>query len=181
MEKVLNSGLSVENPDDQRSLGAHGDAIKKILQQAKELVFIISFVWPRIQQLTVLSCDVEELRSVEWEDLEELLLKVQDLELSLVTVSLDPSPLLYLPGLQERTDSLRFIVVAHTLGSDETPSSFIPDPSKHDDDDEDEDSDAELETATRSLIFWQDGFSVEDSDLLKYEENQELLQAIQSG
>lgn len=69
---------------------------------------------------------------------------------------------------------------AHTLGSDETPSSFIPDPSRHDDDDDEEDEE-ELEIATRSLIFWQDGFSVEDSDLLKYEENQELLQAIQSG
>jgi UBX domain-containing protein 1 len=69
--------------------------------------------------------------------------------------------------------------LAHTLGSDETPSSFIPDPSKQDDDESE--SEPELEVATRSLIFWQDGFSVEDSDLLKYEENQELLQAIQSG
>ncbi|GAA5980989.1 hypothetical protein JCM5350_004793 [Sporobolomyces pararoseus] len=126
------SGLSVENPDDQRSLGAHGDAIKKILQQAKEGA---------------------EKRGMGG-----------------------------FGGAAPQSSGPRaFTGNAHTLGSDETPSSFIPDPSKHDDDNEDEDSDAELETATRSLIFWQDGFSVEDSDLLKYEENQELLQAIQSG
>ncbi|GAA5952728.1 hypothetical protein JCM3765_002257 [Sporobolomyces pararoseus] len=125
------SGLSVENPDDQRSLGAHGDAIKKILQQAKE---------------------GSEKRGMGG-----------------------------FGGAAPQTSGPRvFTGNAHTLGSDETPSSFIPDPSKQDDD-EDEDSEPELEIATRSLIFWQDGFSVEDSDLLKYEENQELLQAIQSG
>ncbi|GAA5912600.1 NSFL1 cofactor p47 [Sporobolomyces salmoneus] len=125
------SGLSVENPDDQRKkLGAHGEAIKRILQQAKE---------------------GSERRG---------------------------------PGgfggggAAERSSSRVFTGNAHTLGSDETPSSFIPDPSKQD---EEEESEEELEIATRSLIFWQDGFSVEDSDLLKYEENQELLQAIQSG
>ncbi|GAA5886460.1 hypothetical protein JCM16303_001417 [Sporobolomyces ruberrimus] len=123
------SGLSVENPDDQRKkMGAHGDTIKKIFEQAKE-----------------------------------------------GSASRFPGG----GAAPEASGSSRiFTGNAHTLGSDETPSSFIPDPTPKNEDSED---DEELEVATRSLIFWQDGFSVEDSDLLKYEENQELLQAIQSG
>ncbi|GAA6009592.1 hypothetical protein JCM11491_001027 [Sporobolomyces phaffii] len=126
------SGLSVENPDDQRGLGSHGDAIKRILQQAKEGS-------ARREQSGFGGAAAEGSGS-----------------------------------------SRVFTGNAHTLGSDETPSAFIPDPKKQDED-EDEESDEELELATRSLIFWQDGFSVEDGDLLKYEENQELLQAIQAG
>ncbi|GAA5829423.1 hypothetical protein JCM5353_008690 [Sporobolomyces roseus] len=83
-------------------------------------------------------------------------------------------------GASGSGSSSAFTGNAHTLGSDETPSSFIPDPSKQEDD-ELEEEDEELETVTRNLTFWQDGFSVEDGDLLKYEENQELLAAIQSG
>ncbi|GAA5833643.1 hypothetical protein JCM3766R1_002598 [Sporobolomyces carnicolor] len=128
------SGLSVENPDDQRNrLGAHGEAIKKIMQQAKE-----------------------------------------------GTAKRGLGGFGGGGAAAESSGPRAFTGNAHTLGSDETPSSFIPDPSRHDDDDDEEDEE-ELEIATRSLIFWQDGFSVEDSDLLKYEENQELLQAIQSG
>ncbi|GAA5906370.1 hypothetical protein JCM6882_002711 [Rhodosporidiobolus microsporus] len=72
---------------------------------------------------------------------------------------------------------------AHTLGSDETPSTYIPDPHARPggDDNDDEDEPEEMETAIRHLTFWQDGFSIEDGDLLKYEEHSELLAAIQSG
>ncbi|GAA5973970.1 hypothetical protein JCM11641_001249 [Rhodosporidiobolus odoratus] len=76
---------------------------------------------------------------------------------------------------------------ANTLGSDETPSAFIPDPSRPqggngDEDEEDEEEEGEeLPLAIRHLTFWQDGFSIEDGDLMRYEENQEMLAAIQSG
>lgn len=42
---------------------------------------------------------------------------------------------------------------------------------------------AESEPVSRTLTFWQDGFSVEDGPLLKYDDpqNQELLNAIKSG
>ncbi|POY75431.1 hypothetical protein BMF94_1501 [Rhodotorula taiwanensis] len=78
---------------------------------------------------------------------------------------------------------------AHTLGSDETPSTYIPDPTRGpsasgpaggaagEDDEEEE----EEEVAVRNLTFWEDGFSIEDGDLMKYDENKELLEAIQSG
>ncbi|GAA5859729.1 hypothetical protein JCM8547_007002 [Rhodosporidiobolus lusitaniae] len=69
---------------------------------------------------------------------------------------------------------------AHTLGSDETPSTYIPDPTKDEDDDELEEEE-EQETAIRHLTFWQDGFSIEDGDLMKYDEHKDLLAAIQSG
>ncbi|GAA5830047.1 hypothetical protein JCM11251_006856 [Rhodosporidiobolus azoricus] len=69
---------------------------------------------------------------------------------------------------------------AHTLGSDETPSTYIPDPT-HKEDQENDEPEEEQETAIRHLTFWQDGFSIEDGDLMKYEEHQELLAAIQSG
>ena len=89
---------------------------------------------------------------------------------------------------------------AHTLGSDETPSTYIPDPTSragtggaglgggvpggfpgtgH----AQEESDDEEETAIRTLTFWQDGFSIDDGDLLRYEDpnNAEILAAINSG
>ena len=33
----------------------------------------------------------------------------------------------------------------------------------------------------RHLTFWQDGFSIDDGDLMRYEEHRELLAAIQAG
>ncbi|GAA5824062.1 hypothetical protein JCM3770_004946 [Rhodotorula araucariae] len=68
---------------------------------------------------------------------------------------------------------------AHTLGSDETPSTYIPDPNAQEAEQEDED--VEEEVAIRNLTFWQDGFSIEDGDLMRYDEHRELLAAIQSG
>ncbi|GAA5871624.1 hypothetical protein JCM3774_006314 [Rhodotorula dairenensis] len=77
---------------------------------------------------------------------------------------------------------------AHTLGSDETPSTYIPDPTgarrsssaggeaaSHEEEEEEE------EVAVRHLTFWQDGFSIEDGDLMRYDEHRELLAAIQAG
>ncbi|BGP51758.1 protein phosphatase regulator [Rhodotorula kratochvilovae] len=68
---------------------------------------------------------------------------------------------------------------AHTLGSDEQPSTYIPDPNAQQAEEEEED--VEEEVAIRNLTFWQDGFSIEDGDLMRYEEHRELLAAIQSG
>ncbi|KAJ3319007.1 hypothetical protein HDV06_006758 [Boothiomyces sp. JEL0866] len=59
------------------------------------------------------------------------------------------------------------------LGSDAVPSEVIqPAPTN-----------PELEPVSRTLTFWQDGFSVEDGPLLRYDDpqNQELLNAIKSG
>ncbi|GAA5850402.1 hypothetical protein JCM9279_001403 [Rhodotorula babjevae] len=69
---------------------------------------------------------------------------------------------------------------AHTLGSDETPSTYIPDPTAKEADAE-QDDEEEDEVAVRNLTFWQDGFSIEDGDLMDYDEHRELLAAIQSG
>ncbi|GAA5971694.1 hypothetical protein JCM21900_003426 [Sporobolomyces salmonicolor] len=128
------SGLSVENPDDQRRAGggAHGDMIRNILQQARE--------------------GANRLAGA-------------------------------VGGAARPSRASVFSGSAHTLGSDEMPSTYIPDPSKssHPDEPEEEEEEDDEEVAVRTLTFWQDGFSVEDGELLKYEENQELLAAIQSG
>jgi UBX domain-containing protein 1 len=70
---------------------------------------------------------------------------------------------------------------AHTLGSDETPSTFIPDPAARPD--HEDEVDAEQETAIRNLTFWSDGFSIEDGDLMRYDDpaNADVLAAINSG
>jgi UBX domain-containing protein 1 len=48
---------------------------------------------------------------------------------------------------------------------------------------EDEDDDEEEEVQTRQLVFWRNGFSIEDGPLMEYDApgNPELLRAIQSG
>ncbi|KDE08574.1 hypothetical protein MVLG_01347 [Microbotryum lychnidis-dioicae p1A1 Lamole] len=77
-----------------------------------------------------------------------------------------------------------FAGAAHTLGSDEVASSFIPDPAcAKKDDDDDNDSEGEQETAIRNLTFWKDGFSIEDGDLMRYDDpaNAEVLKAINAG
>lgn len=60
-----------------------------------------------------------------------------------------------------------------------------------DDDDEDVDLNdddmmgggADEEPVIRNLTFWQDGFSIEDGDLMRYddESNQAILRAINAG
>ena len=91
---------------------------------------------------------------------------------------------------------------AHTLGSDDTPSQYVPDlttrsrpPTQNrpvpgafpgasapaDDEDEAGDPEASQEVARRNLTFWQDGFSIEDGDLIPYEGNEEVLAAFNAG
>ena len=71
---------------------------------------------------------------------------------------------------------------AHTLGSDDTPSTLIPDPSARPKQEEAEEEEVE-ETAVRNLTFWEDGFSIEDGELMRYDDpaNKEILTAINSG
>lgn len=72
--------------------------------------------------------------------------------------------------------------LAHTLGSDETPSTYIPDPTAgQPGGGAGEEEEEEEEVAVRHLTFWQDGFSIEDGDLMSYDEHRDLLAAIQSG
>ncbi|KAI0820919.1 hypothetical protein BC628DRAFT_1395081 [Trametes gibbosa] len=65
----------------------------------------------------------------------------------------------------------------HTLGSDEVESEFIPDPDAVDP------ADPEEETAIRHLTFWRDGFTVEDGELMRYDDpaNEQILAEIKSG
>ncbi|CAE6362367.1 unnamed protein product [Rhizoctonia solani] len=81
------------------------------------------------------------------------------------------------PAASEEPRSTTFSGGGHTLGSDEVESTYIPDPngpSKPEDDEE---------VAIREITFWQDGFSIADGPLLKYDDpaNQAILSAINSG
>lgn len=60
------------------------------------------------------------------------------------------------------------------MGSDEVESSYIPDPTQEQ---------GEEEAAHRTIIFWRDGFSIEDGPLLRYDvpENASLLNDINAG
>jgi UBX domain-containing protein 1 len=86
---------------------------------------------------------------------------------------------------------------ANTLGSDETPSVHIPGggvsasrssqvPGGFPGSAEEEDDESERErgeVVTRNLTFWEDGFSIENGDLMRYDDpkNAEILTAINSG
>jgi len=63
----------------------------------------------------------------------------------------------------------------HVLGSDDVPSSYVPDP-----DAQDEDS---LEPAIRQITFWRDGFTVEDGELMRYDDpnNSQIIAEINAG
>ncbi|KAJ7769384.1 hypothetical protein B0H16DRAFT_1517701 [Mycena metata] len=66
----------------------------------------------------------------------------------------------------------------HILGSDEVPSSYIPDTNVP--------SDLICPTlilVNRSLTFWRDGFSIEDGPLMRYDDaaDAEVLRAINEG
>ncbi|RDX50668.1 SEP-domain-containing protein [Lentinus brumalis] len=69
-----------------------------------------------------------------------------------------------------------FIGGGHTLGSDEVDSTFIPDANA-------EVARSDEETAIRHLTFWRDGFSVEDGELMRYDDpaNEQVLAEINSG
>jgi len=62
----------------------------------------------------------------------------------------------------------------HRLGSDEEPSAYIPDPDA---------PPTEQETAIRHITFWREGFSIEDGELLRYDDaaNAQILAEINSG
>ncbi|THG96096.1 hypothetical protein EW026_g5672 [Hermanssonia centrifuga] len=64
----------------------------------------------------------------------------------------------------------------HTLGGEGTESAYIPDPSAAG-------TNAETESAIRHLTFWRDGFTVEDGDLMRYDDpnNAQILDEINSG
>ena len=82
------------------------------------------------------------------------------------------------PGLQQHGHpSGTFSGGGYTLGSDEVPSNYVGDPQQP------EAGDGEEETAIRTITFWRNGFSVEDGELLQYDnpENARLLQDINSG
>ncbi len=82
------------------------------------------------------------------------------------------------PALPPATGSSRagaFAGGGHTLGSDDIESSYIPDPNAPED--------PEQETAIRHLTFWRDGFTVEDGELMRYDDpnNETILAEINSG
>jgi len=63
------------------------------------------------------------------------------------------------------------------LGSDEVESEFVPDPNAPPPTEETED------TAIRHITFWREGFSVEDGELMRYDDpaNERILAEINSG
>jgi len=79
------------------------------------------------------------------------------------------------PRSEEPAPRSAFSGSGHTLGSDEVPSSFVPDPNSP--------PETEQETAIRYITFWKNGFSIEDGPLMEYDnpENQRILAAINSG
>ncbi|TFY72063.1 hypothetical protein EVG20_g941 [Dentipellis fragilis] len=83
------------------------------------------------------------------------------------------------PGAEEHTSSGSsfFSGSGHTLGSDEVESTFIPDPTAPLQQEE------EQETAIRHLTFWRDGFSIEDGELMRYDDpaHAQILNEINSG
>lgn len=78
----------------------------------------------------------------------------------------------------------------HRLGSDEQPSTYIPDPSV-----QASELGAQIpsfshpftypteETAVRHITFWRDGFAVEDGELMRYDDpaNAHVLSEINAG
>ncbi|KAK4045960.1 protein phosphatase regulator [Microbotryomycetes sp. JL201] len=70
----------------------------------------------------------------------------------------------------------------HTLGSEDEPSKVVPDPEARNKAQQDSDEDNE-EPAVRNLTFWEDGFSIEDGDLMRYDDpaNAGILAAINAG
>ncbi|KAF8708940.1 hypothetical protein AX14_013494 [Amanita brunnescens Koide BX004] len=109
------SGISIENPDRQRSVPG-GDTVRELLRRAAEA---------------------------------------------------GPPPV-------PTSRSNIFSGGGHRLGSDEQPSTYIPDPSVQA---------SELETAVRHITFWRDGFAVEDGELMRYDDpaNAHVLSEINAG
>lgn len=166
---IRSSGLSVENPNARRNAaGGMNDMIKGILQKAKESVL------PRPSLGSADVCTAVERVSQVQPQLQVLRRRARS---SRVLVSL--------PVVDSVVDAL----AANTLGSDDTPSVAIPDPTARSAVpgafpsmavEEEEDNE---EPVIRNLIFWEDGFSIEDGELMAYDTpgNKEILAAINSG
>jgi len=75
----------------------------------------------------------------------------------------------------------------HTLGSDEVESTYIPDPTapppSSTNVQEGGGGGEEETTAIRHLTFWRDGFSIEDGELMRYDNpaNEQILAEINAG
>ncbi|KAG7087352.1 hypothetical protein E1B28_013327 [Marasmius oreades] len=78
------------------------------------------------------------------------------------------------PPPEQRPRTTAFSGGGHTLGSDDVQSSFVPDPNSLEND---------VEPTIRHLIFWRDGFTVEDGELMRYDDpnNEAVLAEIHSG
>ncbi|KAK1229739.1 protein phosphatase regulator [Marasmius sp. AFHP31] len=96
------------------------------------------------------------------------------------------------PPPEQRARSTVFSGGGHTLGSDDVDSSFIPDPDAVDNDGMFSISDrpwssihqfVKAEPTIRHLVFWRDGFTVEDGELMRYDDpnNEAVLAEIHSG
>ncbi|KAF8063475.1 hypothetical protein FPV67DRAFT_246408 [Lyophyllum atratum] len=72
------------------------------------------------------------------------------------------------------TTSSIFSGGGHTLGAEDVESTYIPDPNAQPEDEV---------PVIRHLTFWQEGFTVEDGELMRYDEpgNSELLAQINAG
>ncbi|KIK65138.1 hypothetical protein GYMLUDRAFT_71027 [Collybiopsis luxurians FD-317 M1] len=81
----------------------------------------------------------------------------------------EPGP----PPIAE-TVSHSFVGGGHRLGSDEVESSYVPDPNA---------SQSQEEPTIRHLTFWRDGFTVEDGELMRYDDpaNESVLAEIHAG
>lgn len=80
------------------------------------------------------------------------------------------------PGGDDPTSQRsNFTGTARTLGGDDAPSQTIPDPTAQ--------RPQRAQRVTRTLYFWQDGFSVDDGPLFRFDdpENAEILAQIKKG
>ncbi|OJD25704.1 hypothetical protein ACJ73_02919 [Blastomyces percursus] len=79
------------------------------------------------------------------------------------------------PADESKPKTSHFTGAARTLGGDDTPSQFIPDPNAN--------RPQPAPRVTRTLHFWADGFSVDDGDLYRSDDprNAEILNGIRQG
>jgi len=90
-------------------------------------------------------------------------------------------PGLSAPSTSQATPPSIFHGSGNTLGSDEVESTFVPDPTNPQaTESEDE---FEAQRVVRELTFWQEGFSVDDGPLYRYDDpaNAQLLEQINAG
>ena len=68
-----------------------------------------------------------------------------------------------------------FSGTGHTLGSDEVESQVVPDPAQQQAEEEDR--------VVRHIVFWRNGFTIEDGPLNSYDDpaSAEILRALDTG